>query len=35
LQAKFPVTGDITTIGAADVMVQNANGQSQTQRLTF
>jgi hypothetical protein len=29
------VTGDITTIGAADVMVQNANGQSQTQRLTF
>jgi hypothetical protein len=35
LQAKFPITGDITTIGAADVMVQNANGQSQTQHLTF
>lgn len=35
MQAKFPVTGDITTVGAADVMVQNANGQSQTQRLTF
>jgi hypothetical protein len=35
LQAKFPVTGDVTTIGAADVMVQNANGQSQTQHLTF
>jgi hypothetical protein len=35
LQAKFPITGDVTTIGAADVMVQNSNGQSQTQHLTF
>jgi hypothetical protein len=35
LQAKFPVTGDITTVGAADVIVQNSSGQSQTQHLTF
>jgi hypothetical protein len=35
LQAKFPVTGDITTIGAADVTIQNVNGQSQTQHVTF
>jgi hypothetical protein len=35
LQAKFPVTGDITAIGAADVTIQNASGQSQTQHVTF
>jgi Abnormal spindle-like microcephaly-assoc'd, ASPM-SPD-2-Hydin len=35
LQAQFPVTGDITTIAAADVTIQNSSGQSQTQHLTF
>lgn len=35
LQAKFPVSGDITGVAAADVTVQNSNGQSQTQRVTF
>ena len=35
LQAQFPVTGDITTIAAADVTIQNSSGQSQTQHMTF
>ena len=35
LQAQFPVTGDVTTITAADVTIQNSSGQSQTQHLTF
>jgi hypothetical protein len=35
LQAQFPVTGDITTVTAADVTVQNSSGQSQTLHLTF
>jgi hypothetical protein len=35
LQAKFPVTGDLTTIGSVDVTIQNSQGQSKTQRLAF
>lgn len=35
LQAKFPVTGDITTVTAADVTVQNSSGQSQTKHVNF
>jgi hypothetical protein len=35
LQAQFPVTGDITSIASADVSIQNANGQTQSQRLVF
>ncbi len=35
LQAKFPVTGDVTTISSADFTIQNTNGQTQTQHLTF
>jgi hypothetical protein len=35
LQARFPVTGDITTVAAADVTIQNVSGQSQTQHVTF
>lgn len=35
LQAQFPVTGDITTVAAADVTIQNNSGQSQTQHVTF
>lgn len=35
LQAQFPVTGDITTVAAADVTIQNTSGQSQTQHVTF
>lgn len=35
LQAKFPVTGDITTVAAADVTVQNSSGQSQTKTVNF
>ncbi|MGA8593829.1 MAG: hypothetical protein WB676_03720, partial [Bryobacteraceae bacterium] len=35
LQAQFPVTGDVTTIVAADVTIQNSSGQSQTQHMTF
>lgn len=35
LQAKFPVTGDITTVSAADIMIQNSTGPSQTKHVTF
>jgi hypothetical protein len=35
LQAKFPVTGDITTVMAADITVQNSSGQSQTKKISF
>jgi hypothetical protein len=35
LQAKFPVTGDITTVTAADITVQNSSGQSQTKKISF
>jgi hypothetical protein len=35
LQAKFPVTGDITTVTAADVTVQNSSGQSETKKINF
>jgi len=35
LQAQFPVTGDITTVAAADITIQNTSGQSQTQHVTF
>ena len=35
LQAKFPVTGDLTTVGSVDVTIQNSQGQSKTQRLAF
>ena len=35
LQAKFPVTGDVTTVRSVDVTIQNSQGQSKTQRLPF
>jgi hypothetical protein len=35
LQAKFPVTGDLTTVGSVDVTIQNAQGQSKTRHLAF
>jgi hypothetical protein len=35
LQAKFPVTGALTTVGSVDVTIQNSQGQSKTQRLPF
>ena len=35
LQAKLPVTGDLTTVGSVDVTIQNSQGQSKTQRLAF
>ena len=35
LQARFPVTGDITAITAADVTIQNKNGDSKTTHINF
>ena len=35
LQATFPVTGDITQVGAVDVTVQNSSGVSAVKHLTF
>ena len=35
LQASFPVTGDVTTVGSADVTITNAVGVSATQHVVF
>jgi hypothetical protein len=35
LQAQFPVSGDVSTVSSADVTIQSASGQSQTQRIAF
>ena len=35
LQATFPVTGDVTLIGAVDVTIQNALGASAVKHLVF
>jgi hypothetical protein len=35
LEARFPVTGYITTITAADVTIQNKNGDSKTTHINF
>jgi hypothetical protein len=35
LQANFPVTGDVTTVGSVDVTITNTVGVSATQHVTF
>jgi hypothetical protein len=35
LQASFPVTGDVTTVGSVDVTMRNSAGSSATRHLVF